>query len=70
MGKADWVRAYDGTTVHGKPPYTLECKRCGIQESPSLPITISRFVAIASKFERFHKKCKERPHVTKGDARK
>lgn len=61
-GKTPWVIVYDGTSQHGKPPYTLECLRCGAVLSPRLPITgegirLDDFVTMMRGFGRDHAKC-------------
>lgn len=60
--KADWIVAYDGTTVHGKPPYTFECRRCGVTLSIQIPpgggIPINDYVATGRAFQRTHKRCR------------
>lgn len=62
MSKVDWIIAYDGTSVHGKPPYTLECRRCdatlSVQMDPRTGgIRMDDYVAVARAFGRNHKRC-------------
>lgn len=51
------VVAYDGTTAHGKLPYTLECRRCGETLSLRLPVSVTSFAATSKSFERAHRDC-------------
>ena len=52
-----WIVAYDATSQHTHPPYTLECRRCLGTYSPSLPVSIALYAALARAFEKQHAKC-------------
>jgi hypothetical protein len=69
----DWITIYDGTSRHGKPPYTLECRRCGAVLSPHMPLTgegirLDDLVTMANGFGRDHAKCKPNAGGTDGTA--
>jgi len=55
-----WIIAYDATGLHKKPPYTLECRRCFATYSPTIPVAVDIFCAMAEVFEKQHTRCVEK----------
>jgi hypothetical protein len=60
MGKQDWVFCHDGSGQSGKPPYTLECRRCGEVYSPQVPIAVDLYISLAKTFAKQHRKCRQK----------
>lgn len=54
---ATQIVVYDGTREHGREPYTLECRRCGVTQTTPTPIAGTAFVMKARAFERQHRAC-------------
>jgi hypothetical protein len=57
MSETSWILAYDGSRNHGKPPYTVECTRCGATYSPKLPVDITPWLRKVAKFQEEHSRC-------------
>jgi uncharacterized metal-binding protein YceD (DUF177 family) len=50
-----WIVTHDGTH---KPPYTMECERCGATYTLPLPVSVNIFVAATKGFIEDHRGCK------------
>ena len=58
----DHVRIYDGTTRHGREPYTMECMRClAIAAAGPLPLPVDELVRQMNAFRDLHLLCQEVP---------
>jgi hypothetical protein len=59
-----WIIAHDSTC--GELACAMECRRCGVVQKFSIPVSLTYWCAVAKAFRREHERCQVENQVEKG----